>query len=195
MSERVCWTTTAEGVVLALHHGDLTAEEVDVIVNAANEHLAHGGGVAGAISRRGGASIQAESTAWVREHGPVETGQVAITGAGSLPCRVVIHAVGPVWHGGVRREPELLESAVTNALELAEERRFTSIAMPAVSSGIFGFPKERCASILVGAGVAFSARHPAGGLREIRYTNFDAPTVAVFRAEFERRFGAALRTD
>lgn len=192
MSRRVCWVTTPEGVLLALHHGDLTLETVDAIVNAANGQLAHGGGVAGAIVRRGGPAIQSESTAYVLRHGRVPTGQVAVTGAGSLPCRRVIHAVGPVWHGGGRNEPELLRSAVTEALLAADREGLASVAMPAISSGIFGFPKPLCAEILVSAGMEFSAAHPQTSVREIRYTNYDAETVEVFAEEFARRFGDRL---
>jgi O-acetyl-ADP-ribose deacetylase (regulator of RNase III) len=189
MSERLRAVTTAEGLTLAIHHGDLTAEEVDAIVNAANGHLAHGGGVALAIVRRGGASIQAESDAWVRLHGAVPTGRVALTGGGSLPCRAVIHAVGPVWHGGSRDEPALLRSAVRESLELAHREGYASVALPAVSSGIFGFPKPLCAEILVDEAVSFGQRRPGSTVREVRFTNFDTPTVAVFEAEFARRFG------
>src|SRR5512146_11618 len=88
------------GQRLELVSGDLTEEQVDAIVNAANSHLAHGGGVAGAIVRRGGPSIQAESDAWVHKHGPVTHAEPAYTGAGRLPCRYVIHAVGPIWGAG-----------------------------------------------------------------------------------------------
>ena len=91
---------TPAGQTICVVQNDLTAEQVDAIVNAANERLAHGGGVAGAISRRGGPTIQRESAEWIREHGPVPTGSAAITGAGELPARYVIHAVGPVWGTG-----------------------------------------------------------------------------------------------
>jgi len=91
---------TAAGQIVRIVRGDLTQEPVEAIVNAANEHLAHGGGVAGVIVRRGGHVIQEESSRWVREHGPVPTGGAAITTAGQLPARYVIHAVGPVWGTG-----------------------------------------------------------------------------------------------
>ena len=193
MSQRVCWAAVGDGGVVALHHGDLTAEEVDAIVNAANGHLSHGGGVAAAIVRRGGGSIQAESDAWVRSHGVVPTGGVALTGAGRLPCRAVIHAVGPVWHGGGQHEEELLAQAARGSFELAAQEGFGSLALPAISSGIFGFPKDRCAEILLAEGVGFLTAQPVSPLREIRYTNFDEPTVSVFRAAFQARFGAELR--
>ncbi len=193
MSTRICSVTTESGCDLAVHHGDLTTEPVDAIVNAANTHLAHGGGVAGAIVRRGGGVIQLESDDWVRRYGPVPTGGVAVTTAGSLACRLVIHAVGPIWRDG-RDEPELLRSAVRASLACAAERRLTSVALPAISSGIYGFPKPLCAEILVDTAVEFCREHPDFALREIRFTNYDQPTVDVFAAEFERRFGDAVAT-
>lgn len=168
-----------------MRQGDLTLEAVDAIVNAANEYLQHGGGVAGAIVRRGGVVIQEESDRWVRDHGRVPTGGVAVTGAGGLACRYVIHAVGPVWRGGERNEAELLRQATANSLVKAEELKLRSIALPAISSGIFGFPKERCAQILVATALDFFAQHPESALREIRFTNIDAATMEIFKAELE----------
>ncbi len=172
-----------EGPVIEVRQGDLTQEEVDAIVNAANSYLAHGGGVAGAIVRRGGYAIQEESERWVAEHGPVPTGQVALTGAGRLPCRWVIHAVGPVWQGGGAHEEELLEAAVRNSLLKAEELKLQSIALPAISSGIFGFPKQRCAEIMAATAKDFCRTHPQSPLRRICFTNIDEPTVAIFAAK------------
>src|SRR5512147_2528060 len=106
------------GKRIQIVQGDITAESVDAIVNAANRHLQHGGGVAGAIVRKGGAGIQAESDAWVRAHGPVPYGEPAYTAAGRLPCRFVIHAVGPVWGEG--QEDEKLTAAVAGSLRLAD---------------------------------------------------------------------------
>ena len=162
--------------------GDLTQEQVDAIVNAANAHLAHGGGVAGAIVRVGGYVIQEESNRWVRQHGAVPTGQVAVTGAGKLPCKYVIHAVGPIWQGGSHNEGELLYLAVWHSLIKADELQLTSISIPAISSGILCFPKERCAVILVQAALDFCAQHPDSTLREIRFTNFDQLTAGLFEA-------------
>ena len=189
MSRLVAQMTVPNGIHIQVRHGDLTEEAVDAIVNAANSHLAHGGGVAGAIARRGGATIQAESNAWVQEHGPVATGGVAVTGAGRLPARWVIHAVGPVWRGGGHNEEALLREAVWNSLAKAEELGASSIALPAISSGIFGFPKPRCAEILVQTALDFCAAHPDASLHEIRFTNIDRPTVDLLRAELEKRSG------
>jgi putative ATPase len=179
------------GQTIQVCHGDLTQEHVDAIVNAANSRLAHGGGVAGAILRRGGKIIQQESDDWVRQHGPVPTGKVAVTTGGSLPCRYVIHAVGPVWRGGKQDEDDLLRQACWKSLESASQLGLASIALPAISSGIFGFPKERCALILIQAALDFCQQYPHSPLREIRFTNIDLPTVNVFKAELSRALGAA----
>lgn len=189
MSERVRAVTLAGGVCLAVHHGDLTAEPVAAIVNAANSQLRHGGGVAAAIVRAGGRVIQEASNVWVELHGPVPTGGVALTGGGSLPAEAVIHAVGPLWQGGGQGEPEALRAAVRASLALAHERGLASVALPAISSGIYGFPKDLCASLMFDEALAFAAEHPDGAVREIRFTNVDQPTVDVFAAEFARRLG------
>jgi O-acetyl-ADP-ribose deacetylase (regulator of RNase III) len=166
--------------------GDLTDEHVDAIVNAANEHLAHGGGVAGAIVRRGGHVIQEESDRWVREHGPVRTGTAAITGAGSLPARYVIHAVGPIWGSG--DEERKLASAVQAALEIASQYKLQSISLPAISSGIFGFPKDRCARVILQTVSDYLTQNPAGSVREVNLCNIDATTSQTFLAEAQQRF-------
>lgn len=186
MSELIIELRLKTGQLIQVRQGDLTQEDVDVIVNAANSHLQHGGGVAAAIVRRGGSVIQEESDRWVEEHGSVPTGEVAVTGAGELACRYVIHAVGPMWHGGGQGEDELLRKAAWNSLLKADELKLRSIALPAISSGIFGFPKEECARILVDTALAFCSQYPHGPVRGIRFTNIDAPTVALFTAEVER---------
>lgn len=174
------------GRTLRLVHGDLTEEHVDAIVNAANAHLMHGGGVAGAIVRRGGRIIQDESEAWVRAHGPVSHERPAITGAGTLPARHVIHAVGPVWGQG--DEDEKLRAAVLGALGMAADRGLQSIALPAISTGIFGFPKDRGARVILDAILAFLASQPSASLRDVRITLIDEPSVVVFAEEFRRRW-------
>jgi O-acetyl-ADP-ribose deacetylase (regulator of RNase III) len=184
MSQLLFEHTTEKGQVIRVVQGDLTAETVDAIVNAANGQLMHGGGVAGAISRRGGPTIQRESTAWVREHGPVPTGSAAITGAGSLPCRYVIHAVGPVW--GTGDEEAKLASAVRAALDLAEAHALRSVSMPGISSGIFGFPKPLCAQVMVGAIQVWLAEHPESSVREVHSCNIDDETAKLFAEALEK---------
>ena len=187
MNEIKASRVLASGQRIVVVHGDLTRESVDAIVNPANGWLAHGGGVAGAILRRAGIDLQLESDEWVDRHGQVPNGGVALTKGYMLPARQVIHAVGPVWHGGGRDEEAELGAAVTNSLAAAEQEGCATVAMPAISSGIFGFPKERCAAILFERAEAWFAAHPGSVVRELRFTNIDAPTVRVFCEEFERR--------
>jgi len=171
------------GQRLCLVRGDMTEEAVDAIVNAANRHLAHGAGLAGAIVRKGGQVIQQESDRLA----PVEVGGAAVTGAGALPARFVIHAVGPRWGEG--DEDAKLRRAALSSLTLANERGFESIALPAISAGIFGFPVDRCAQILVQAAVDFCADHPDGPPSLIRFTLMDERALAAFDAEFRSRWG------
>ena len=126
------------GQTIQIVQGDITTEEVDAIINAANEHLQHGGGVAWAISKKGGPSIQKESDAWIRHHGTVSHAHPAWTSGGDLPARYVIHAVGPRMGEG--DEDRKLHDATTAALKRAEELRLESIALPGISTGIFGYP-------------------------------------------------------
>ena len=185
--KRILEHTLPTGQVLALEHGDLTAAPVDAIVNAANSSLSHGGGVAGAIVRRGGHAIQDESDAWVRQNGPAGHDRPALTSGGALPARAVIHAVGPIWRGGDQGEPEALRAAYTSALELAQAQGFASIAFPSISTGIFGFPVAQGAAIALQAALDFCAAYPSAPPREIRFVLIDQATLDVFSAEFERR--------
>ena len=124
-----------------LVRGDITREKVDAIVNAANAYLQHGGGVAGAIALKGGSQIQVESDDWVRKNGLVKPESPAYTSGGSLLCRYVIHAVGPVWGEG--DEDHQLRAAITGGLKLGDRLDLTSISFPAISTGVFGFPIAR----------------------------------------------------
>jgi O-acetyl-ADP-ribose deacetylase (regulator of RNase III) len=154
--------------------GDVTAESVDAIVNAANEHLAPGGGVCGAIHAAGGPSIEAEC----RRIGHCPTGGAVTTGAGALPARFVIHAVGPVWHGGGRGEPALLASAYRCALDEAARVGARSVAFPAISTGIYGYPLEEATSVAV-----HTVRNWKGeGVTLVRFVCFDRATLAAYEA-------------
>lgn len=168
--------TVGQGLIRILQ-GDLTLAETDAIVNAANSHLQHGGGVAAAIVRRGGPEIQRESDA--AEFVP--EGHVAVTGAGQLAARYVIHAVGP--RGGDPQGDEKLESAARNALLAAQDLGLTSISFPAISTGIFGFPRDRAAEILVDTAERYLSDHPDGSVRQIDFVLFDDDSAAVFRRE------------
>jgi O-acetyl-ADP-ribose deacetylase len=178
MSQVLNEFTFSSGQRLQLAQGDLTTEPVDAIVNAANRHLQHGGGLAGAIVTRGGESIQAESDAWVNAHGLVTHAEPAYTRAGKLPCRYVIHAVGPVWGEG--DEDRKLEEAVIGSLRLAERLKLSSVALPAISAGIFGFPKERAAGIILSAVCVYFVQNPESKLSLVRITLFDRPTLDLF---------------
>jgi O-acetyl-ADP-ribose deacetylase (regulator of RNase III) len=170
---------------LQIVRGDLTAEDVDAIVNAANEHLQHGGGVAWAISKKGGPVIQRESDQWIREHGPVTHPHPAWTSGGHLPAKYVIHAVGPVWGDG--DEDKKLSEAVTGSLRLADELKCSSLAMPAISTGIFGFPKERAAVIMFSA-IENYWRSNSSDPKLVKLVLFDQPTVDVFLKSFQSKW-------
>jgi O-acetyl-ADP-ribose deacetylase (regulator of RNase III) len=159
--------------------GDLTEEETDAIVNPANTALAHGGGVAGAIVRRGGEEIQRES----RGKAPVSVGNAVVTGGGRLHCAWVIHAVGPVWGAG--DEENKLRRAVTSALDRAEELRLTSLALPAISTGIFGYPKGEGCRVIVEE-VARRLNSPTGTLTSVRLVSIDEETASHFLAAVNR---------
>jgi O-acetyl-ADP-ribose deacetylase (regulator of RNase III) len=157
---------------ISVVEGDITAQEVDGIVNAANSALVLGAGVAGAIRARGGPAIQAECDA----HGPIAVGEAALTGAGELPARFVIHAAS-MPPGGAATE-ESVRSSLRSALELARREGLRSLAVPAIGAGIAGFPLQRCAEILVEE----ARRHLAGetSLEEIRFVLFGEPAYRVF---------------
>jgi O-acetyl-ADP-ribose deacetylase (regulator of RNase III) len=165
--------------IIRLTSADLTERDVDAIVNAANSRLQHGGGVAGAIVRKGGRIIQEESDAI----GFVPVGGAAVTSGGKLRARHIIHAVGPRMGEG--DEDRKLKSAIASVLKLAAEKGFASIAVPAISAGIFGFPRDRCAKILVGETAAFLRDNPASTLKLVEFCIVDAEAFELFRKEIE----------
>jgi O-acetyl-ADP-ribose deacetylase (regulator of RNase III) len=159
---------------------DITDAPVDAIVNAANDSLQLGAGVAGAIRRRGGSSIQEECD----RIGYCPVGQAVVTGGGSLSARWVIHAVGPVWSGGNAGEDALLASAVRAALERAEEVGAKSVALPAISTGVFGYPVERAARVSIAAARTFA--RTAGKVERICFCLYDDRAFEIFRRELEK---------
>ena len=158
-------------------HGDITTLEVDAIVNAANTSLLGGGGVDGAIHRAAGPELLAEC----RTLGGCQTGDAKITRGYRLPAKHVIHAVGPVWHGGTRGEDELLASCYRRALEIAVARGLTTVAFPAISCGAYGFPVSLAAPIAVGAVREFLAHD----------TTIERVTFACFGSQVRDAFAAA----
>lgn len=169
------------GVKLELVEGDITSQEVDAIVNAANSRLAGGGGVDGAIHRRGGPEIMAE-TRRRYPHG-CPTGSAVISSAGKLSAKYVIHAVGPVWNEGQQGEPDLLRAAHQRCLELAVEHACASIAFPAISTGVYGYPVERASRVAIGTVIDFLKT--AGQPHLVRFVLFDQAAY--------QRFAATLR--
>ncbi len=165
---------------LRLVSADLTEREVDAIVNAANSHLQHGGGVAGAIVRKGGHIIQEESN----KIGYVPVGSAAITTGGKLKAKFVIHTVGP--RRGEGDEDAKLKSAINSVLKLATEKGLKSISVPAVSAGIFGFPKDRCAQILVGEAAVFLKNKPESSLEMVEFCIYDQEALEFFKSELEK---------
>ncbi len=174
------------GQQLQLLLGDITRQDVEAIVNAANNRLQHGGGLAGVIARAGGPAIQRESDAWVRQHGPVAHDQPAYTGAGNLPQRYVIHAVGPIWGSG--DEDRKLAEAVSGSLRRAEELGLRSLALPAISTGIYGFPKQRAAGVILRAVQQYFADRADSGLADVRLVLYDESSLLIFQQSWESIF-------
>ena len=171
---------TNDDTLLRLIEGDITERKVDAIVNAANSRLVHGRGVAGAIVRKGGKIIQEESN----KIGFVKVGSSAITSGGNLPCKSVIHTVGPQMGEG--NEDEKLRKAINSCLEFATQKEFKSISIPAISSGIFGFPRDRCAKILVNETIKYLSQSENSIINIIEFCLFDKDTINEFQKEFDK---------
>ena len=175
------------GQTLELHQGDITREEVDAIVNAANSRLAGGGGVDGAIHRRGGACIMAETDARYPDGCP--TGSAVATPSFNLEqngVKNVIHAVGPVWHGGRRGETDLLQGSYQKSLRAAEEQGCASIAFPSISTGVYGFPTGRAAPIALSA-CQKHLEDEANQVKKIIFALFDDQTFGTFKKALEEK--------
>ena len=184
MNEAVREFSFPGGHMLQLAQGDITDETVDAIVNAANSHLAHGAGVAGAILRKGGRQVQEESWQWVHEHGPVSHAEPAYTHAGNLSCRYVIHAVGPRWCEG--NEAAKLHDAVGGALRQADQLGLGSIAFPAISTGIFGFPVPLAAQVIIDTIAKYLVGTPSSTLKLVRVVLYDLETIHAFVKEWDQ---------
>lgn len=175
-----------------LLEGDITREEVDAIVNAANSQLQHGGGVAAAIAHAGGWIIQQQSNEWIRLHGPVTHEQPAYTEGGTLPCRYVIHAVGPIWGEG--NEDKKLASAIEGSLRLAENLKLESLAFPSISTGIYGFPEERAAGIFFNTLYDHFKNQLPTTLKMIKLVLFGSQSANVYLETFIEKY-ISIRSD
>ena len=169
-----------DSTVIALVLGDITVEETDAIVNAANSGLRGGGGVDGAIHRAGGPSIMEEC----RKIGSCPTGQAIVTGGGTLKARYVIHTVGPVYRGGSRKEAELLKSAYLESLNRVTEKGLKSVSFPAISAGVYGYPLEEAARIALTIAIDYVKNHQ--GIELIRFVLFSHDIYDVFLSELEK---------
>lgn len=158
---------------------DLTTMTVDVVVNAANEHLAHGGGVAAALARAGGRQVQAESDQWIDEHGPLDDGEAAVTTAGQMPAEWIVHVVGPRYQGD-GSDASALTAAVTAALDAAVGLGAASIALPAISAGVFGYPLADATRVIAAACQSWIANHPDSEL-DIKLVGVNDEATAGFR--------------
>lgn len=168
-------------LTLKVIKGDITRIKVDVIVNAANNGLVGGGGVDGAIHKAGGPAIMEACDVIRRGNGGCPTGEAVITTAGKLPAKYVIHTVGPIWKDGNANEEVLLARAYENSLRLAEAHQASSISFPNISTGVYGFPKNKAAKIAIATVKSFKPNH----LKEVIFVCFDD----VNKSEYEKLIG------
>lgn len=168
-----------KGTLLRLTQGDITTQEVEAIVNAANTGLRGGSGVDGAIHRAGGPAIAEECRRIREEQGGCPVGEAVITGGGMLPARYVIHTVGPIWNGGRDNEDGLLAKAYYSSLQLAKEQGIKSVAFPSISTGAYRFPLQRAARIALATVMDFLEANP-GIFNEVRFVLFSRDILATY---------------
>ena len=172
---------------LSLIKGDITKQNTDAIVNAANSSLMGGGGVDGAIHHAGGPAILDECKRIVSKVGRLPTGQAVITTSGNLTAKHVIHAVGPIWHGGKHSEPELLASAYRESLQLAVENGLRTISFPSISTGAYGYPARLAAQTALQTVIDFLKTN--NSLDEVCFVLFDDSTCNVYERILEELIG------
>lgn len=185
---------------MSVYKGDITSEKVDVIVNAANRDLQHNGGVAKAILDKGGKTIQKESQAIMKKrwHKVLRDGEVVTTASGNLPCKLVVHAVGPIWRDmGPTNSRMLLRQACLSSFEECEAHELKSIALPAIGSGAFGMPKDVCAQVMFETMEEFIRKGDPKKkwITDIRFVNIDDASVQAFSREFMFRYDDNLEND
>jgi O-acetyl-ADP-ribose deacetylase (regulator of RNase III) len=163
---------------IQLVQGDITKLDVDAIVNAANSTLLGGGGVDGAIHRAGGPQILEECKAIRNKQGGCDTGEAVVTSGGKLKAKFVIHTVGPVWKGGNANEDQLLANAYNNSLKLAVDKKCTTMAFPNISTGVYGFPKERAATIAIQTVKDFLASNDS--IHQVIFCCFDEENFHIY---------------
>ena len=179
-------------VKVSVSRGDLTTEKVDAIVNAANESLRHDGGLAKAILDKGGKLISQESNKIIKKRRSLKEGQAVSTKSGDLPCKLVVHAVGPEYRRiGLTQSKEVLRRACFNSLRIAQEEKLTSIALPAIGSGIYGMPKDACAEVMFDVVDEFIRQGDPKKktITDVRFVNIDDASFQAFRKEFISRYG------
>lgn len=176
------------GARIVAVQGDITAQEVQAVVNAANTKLQHGGGVAAAIAEAAGPIVQQESNAWIDEHGELRPGQAALTSAGDMPADHIIHVAGPVYDTDSDDNEHLLREAVTAALDAASGADVASVAFPAISAGTYGYPRDEATAVIASTARDWLDDH-AGDLDEIRLVGFDRATTDDFAAAIDTAGG------
>jgi O-acetyl-ADP-ribose deacetylase (regulator of RNase III) len=178
MNQTLRATSDSDQYHLQLIQGDITGADVKAIVNPANSQLMHGGGLAGLLSRKAGPKLQEESAGWVRKHGPVSHQSPAYTGAGKLPFKYIIHAVGPVWGSG--EEETKLDAAVQGSLKVAEELELSSLALPAISTGVFRYPVQEAARVILSTIKNHVENKKPGNLKGIQVFVYDDQSADIF---------------
>jgi len=171
-------------IKLCIIQGDITKQDTDAIVNAANSSLMGGGGVDGAIHRAGGPAILEECKRIVARQGRLPTGKAVITAGGNLKAKHVIHTVGPIWHGGNKGEPELLASAYLESLKLAADNNLNSISFPSISTGVYGYPVDQASEVALEAVITFLSQGTIS-LKQVVFVLFNSQTFGAYSSSLK----------
>ena len=192
--EKQAVEVTINQAKLSIIQGDITKQDTDAIVNAANSSLMGGGGVDGAIHRAGGPAILEECKQIVARQGHLSTGKAVMTTGGNLKARHVIHTVGPIWYGGDKGEPELLASAYQESLKMAMESQLSSISFPSISTGAYGYPVAKASRVAIGAVIA-SLRQSIVSIREVVFVLFDSLALRAYSSALKEIIGTSNEKD